>query len=404
MALTTEQEEALLAMLAEYEAEPIKTISDLESDEDLNGDEVLAVEDSGGTFSTTINKIKDYTLLYQKNKNRIINGSFDISQRGTSFISVVDAAYTLDRWQYAKSGSMVHDITQSTNVPTVAEAGRLFNKSVKIDCQTLDSSIGSSEYCAFNQPIEGYNWLPLAQKPTVISFWVYATKIGTYCVSLRNSISDRSCVEEYTINAANTWEKKTITFPASPSSGTWNYTNGIGAILGFTLAAGSIIQTTAGAWQNGNYISTSNQVNACDSTSNDFYLCGVQLEEGDVATPFESQSISEILDQCKRYYRKSYSLETDPATATSTGVLKFLTGTDRCAGVYSFGSPMRVGPTIRYWDLAGNLSKVTANGVNNTSISSGGVDSHQDHLNIDIGLTVAAYKLLQLQFDANAEL
>lgn len=336
-------------------------------------------------------------------RNKIINGSFDIWQRGTSFSSIATATYTADRWEYSKSGTMVHDISRSTDVPTVAQAGRLFNYSIKIDCTTVDSSIGSSDICYLAQKIEGYNFLPLAQKVMTASFWVKATKIGTYCVAVGNDV-DRFFVSEITVNASNTWEYKTIRIAASPSGGTWNYTNGIGLKLYFILAAGSNFQTTKDAWQTGVYCSTSNQVNACDSTSNDFYLCGVQLEEGNVATPFESQSISEILNQCKRYYRKSYNLDINPATATATGALSFLTGLNSCCGMYSFGNGMRGTPTIRYWDLAGNLSKINANGVNNTVIGSGGIGAEENHLYIDIAPTVAADKTVKFQFDANAEL
>lgn len=253
------------------------------------------------------------------NKNAIINGDFNIWQRATSFISIADAAYSVDRFQYAKSGSMVHDITRSTDVPSFAQAGRIFNYSAKIDCQTIDSSITSAKYCAFNQVIEGYNWIAVAQKPTTLSFWVKSTKTGTFCVALRNAGADRSCVMEFTVNASATWEKKVINFPASPSAGNWNYTNGIGATLSFVLAAGSAIQITPNSWQSSNAIATSNQVNACDSTSNDFYLCGIQLEAGSIATPFEERSIHHETILCQRYFEKSYDLGTAPGSITSAG-------------------------------------------------------------------------------------
>mgnify|MGYP000966116682 CR=1 FL=1 len=301
----------------------VKNLKQADGVTDLNPNQLSSSQFSEFVYDGTAFRFVNYLplnyLFSPSYRNKVINGSFDIWQRGTSFTSIADAAYSADRFQYAKSGSMVHDITRSTDVPTIAQAGCLFNYSVKIDCQTVDSSISSGEYCSFNQPIEGFNWLPLAQKSVTLSFWVKATKTGTYCVRLSNSGSDRSCVMEYSVSTTNTWEKKTVTFPASPSAGTWNYTNGIGATLGFTLAAGSTIQTTAGAWQSGIYIGTSNQVNACDSTSNDFYLTGIQLEEGSVATPFESQPIQDILLLCQRYYEKSYDYGTVAGTATSLG-------------------------------------------------------------------------------------
>lgn len=237
------------------------------------------------------------------NKNAIINGDFNIWQRGASFTSVAHATYTADRWLYLKSGAMVHDITLSNDVPTVAQAGRLITNSLKADCQTVDSSIASSDYAIIRQKIEGFNFIPLAQKEITVSFWVKATKTGIYSVHLTNSGEDRSCVKEFSINASNTWEFKTIVFPASPATGTWNYINGIGLQIGFTLASGSTFNTTPDSWQIGNFLGTSNQVNACDSTSNDFLITGVQLEEGNVATPFENRTFADELSLCQRYFQ-----------------------------------------------------------------------------------------------------
>ena len=263
------------------------------------------------------------------NKNVIINGDFNIWQRGAYFTSIVDGGYTADRWIYGKQGTVVHDITRSTDTPSIAQAGRGFNYSIFIDCQTADNSIASTDVAAIEQKIEGYNWLPLTQKAVTLSFWVKATKTGIYCVALRNNRAggntpDRSCVAEYAVNQADTWEYKTITFPASPSTGTWDYTNGCGASLSFILAAGTSFQTTENIWQTGNYFATSNQVNACDNTANDFRLCGVQLEAGSVATPFEQRLFQQELFLCQRYFEKSYEYSIAPGSSSANdGIVAF---------------------------------------------------------------------------------
>lgn len=253
------------------------------------------------------------------NKNAIINGDFNIWQRGSSFISVADQQYSADRWIYAKSGAMVHDISRTTDVPTAAQAGRVFNYSLLIDCQTIDNSISATDYCVIEQRIEGYNFLPIAQKPLTLSFWVKATKIGIHCAYIKNSGADRTYVAEFTINASDTWEFKTINLPATPSTGTWNYVNGIGLSIGFTLACGSNLQTTAGAWQNNGAIGSANQINACDNAANNFRLCGVQLEAGSVVTDFENRLLNREIALCQRYYEKSYDLGTAPGSITSAG-------------------------------------------------------------------------------------
>jgi hypothetical protein len=190
-----------------------------------------------------------------------------------------------------------------------------------VDCTTADASISAGDYTFVDHRVEGYNWLPLTQRIVTLSFWVKGTKTGIHCVSLINSGADRSCVKEFTINTTATWEKKTLTFPVSPSAGTWDYTTGIGIYIRFALAAGSTFQTTADAYQTGNFFATSNQVNATDDTANDFRLCGVQLEAGSVATEVEQRTFPEELALCERYYEKSYEYAVVPGTAVTPGAM-----------------------------------------------------------------------------------
>jgi len=297
----------------------------------------------------------------KSNKNAIINGDFNIWQRGGTFTSVGAGVYTSDRWQYGKNGAMVHDITLSSDVPTVAQAGRLIRYSLKIDCQTVDASIASSEYAMLSQNIEGYNFIPLAQKTMTLSFWVKATKTGIYSVSFRNGGPDRSYVAEYTVNVSNTWEFKTLTILPSPASGSWDYTNSRGLSVDFTLAVGSTFQTTKDAWQTGNFLGTSNQVNACDSTSNDFLITSVQLEEGDVATPFENRTFADELRLCQRYYEKTYNQSAVAGALTFIGSRAFSSqnGQQNLCPVY-FKVTKRANPTITLFSpitgVAGKIS------------------------------------------------
>lgn len=292
------------------------------------------------------------------NRNAIINGDFNIWQRGTSFTSIADATYFADRWKYLKGTTAVHTVSRSIDVPTVAQAGRGFNYSALVDCTTLASSIGSSERIGILQIIEGYNWLPLAQKEITLSFWVKATKIGIYCVSLQNAASDKTIVKEYTINASNTWEFKTITFPASPSAGTWDYTNGAGLQVIFVLAAGSNFQGAADSWSSSNLISTSNQVNGVDSTANDFRLCGAQLEAGSVATPFEHRSFQEELKLCERYYQFVYS--------GSSYIIVIHASAGVVTVKANFRQQMRTSPSI---GQTGVINAQNGTGFNNTQSS-----------------------------------
>lgn len=235
------------------------------------------------------------------NDNLVYNGNFDVWQTGTSFATIADNAYPADGWQYVKNGAMVHTVSQSTDVPTVAQSGCLSTYSILVDCTTVDSSLAAGDHCELQHAIEGYDWRLVAQRDFTISFWVKATKTGTHVVAIRNG-TDRSYVAEYTINTTATWEKKIINVPASPSAGTWNYTTSAGAYLMFGFASGSTFHTTAGAWQTGNYFGTSNQVNDCDNTSNDFRIAQVKLEPGKIATPFVPLPYDQVFRKACRYF------------------------------------------------------------------------------------------------------
>jgi len=223
----------------------------------------------------------------------------DIAQRGTSFAAIGNTAYSLDRWRWAQSGAMVCTVSQSTDVPN-----NTFQSSYKVDVTTVDTSIAAGDYAQIVQKIEGYNVRDLIGTSFTLSFWVKSPKTGVHCVSFRNvDFPDRSYIREYTVAAANTWEYKTLTINNGLiTSGTWNWTNSTGLSITFVLAAGSTFQTTADAWQTGNFAATSNQVNVMDNTANDFFLTGVQLEPGSVATPFEQRPIGTELALCQRYY------------------------------------------------------------------------------------------------------
>jgi hypothetical protein len=252
--------------------------------------------------------------------NIIINGDFDIWQRGTSFAAAASGTFAADRWSYGKVGAAVHTVSRSTDIPTETQSDHTSNYSLLVDCTTADASIAAGDLSYLQYNMEGYDFAPLQGNYGTLSFWVNATKTGTYCVSFRSSGSDRSYVAEYTVSASDTWEKKTITVNFNASGGTWDYTTSSGIRLNWMLSCGSTYHTTAGAWQTGNYLATSNQVNATDSTDNNFRLAQVKLEQGQVATPWKARLFEEELALCQRYYEKSYNVDVDPGTVTEAGV------------------------------------------------------------------------------------
>ena len=252
---------------------------------------------------TLITDGTDAAWASRPNRNIIINGNFNVWQRGTSFAAIANATYAPDRFFYEKTGAMVHTITRDADVPTQAQSGLKSLYSMKVDCTTVDASIAAGDFCNLVQRIEGYNFSQLEGNTGTISFWVKATKTGTYCVSVISGSSDRSYVSEYTVSVADTWEKKTATIVFNYSGGGWNYSTGIGLQVKWALATGSNYQGVADTWNSAQDTGTSNQVNACDSTSNNFFLSQVQLEVSPTATPFEHKTYGQELYACKRYFR-----------------------------------------------------------------------------------------------------
>lgn len=249
-------------------------------------------------------------------ENLILNPLFDLWQRGSSFVSIANGAYGPDRFLYAKVGTMVHDLNKSTDIP----ANSLATYSAFLNVTTAQPLLGVADASLFEQRIEGYNLRKIKGKYFFLSFLVKASKIGTYCVSFRNGAANRSYVAEYTVNQANTWEKKSIRVKFD-STGTWAYDNSIGMMVSFVQAAGTSFQTTAGSWQAGNFLSTVNQVNAVDAINNEFRVTQVQLHEGIDEIPFSEilRDIETEIELCQRYYEKSYELDVKHGTITSVG-------------------------------------------------------------------------------------
>ncbi len=273
----------------------IISVSETESKIQVNGLDALTLNSSGNIGIKGINGGQIAGV-----RNRIINGGMEIAQRGTSFPAIAPNAYSLDRWS-SPSNAGVAVITASQ--PSDAPPNNEFQYSLRHTVTTADASIAAGDFSGIRQRIEGYNVRDLIGRTFTLSFWVRSSKTGTHCVTFVNAAGDRSYVSEYAVSAANTWEQKSITVSGGLiTAGTWDWSNGIGLAVHWSLAAGSTYQNTANAWQTGNFFATANQVNCLDTVGNIFAITGVQLEVGSVATPFEHRPYGMELALCQRYY------------------------------------------------------------------------------------------------------
>jgi hypothetical protein len=241
-------------------------------------------------------------------KNLIINGAMAVDQRheGASFTIVNGntlTGYISDRFRINETSSAV------MTGQRVADAPVGFEYSSKLTVTTADASLGSTEFHRVIQPIEGknishLNWGTSNAKTLTLTFYVKSSLTGQYYISVFNNAADRTLLKGYTISSANTWEKKTITI-IGDQTGTWLTTNAVGIHLMWSLGTGSTYQSnTLDAYQAGFFMAKSDQVNLAATNSSTWQLTGVQLEVGDVATPFEHRSIGDKLAACQRYYQQ----------------------------------------------------------------------------------------------------
>ncbi len=288
------------------------------------------------------------TAQYTGFKNRIINGAMVIDQRsnGASVTINTSPIYTIDRWYCGKSGTGNNFTAQrSTTAPTG------FTNSLLITAGT-GVTPASGNFMFLSQAIEGFNFADLNWGATAasagqtaatvtLSFWVRSSLTGTFGVGLRNGAADRSYIASYTINAANTWEQKTVTI-AGDTSGTWATDNTQACGVFFDLGNGSTFSSTAGSWSSANLLGgLTGGVKLTATTGATLNITGVQLEKGSTATSFDYRPYTTELLLCQRYYFKL--LANSIYTAFGSGVYD---STTTAACYIKYPVSMRSSPTI----------------------------------------------------------
>ena len=281
-------------------------------------------------------------------RNIIINGAMNVTQRGTSHTpSNSTSTYQIDRFIMENANDGAYTVSQSSTVPD-----NKFKHSLKVDVTTADTSLSSAQYCQFQQRVEGTNLTAVEnfRQPMTFSFWVRSNKTGNYSFTLQQSDnSSRQMSGQYTISAANTWEKKIITVPAD-SSGTVNDDNGIGMTITWGLAYGS--NYTSGSLSTNNAFKNysvgdfgaGQGVNILDSTSNEWYLTGVQMEIGTQATPFEHRHVTDEVALCQRYF---YRYRTYHTYGQFFSWISYGNTDQRTQNIF-FPVPMRSSPSLSY--------------------------------------------------------
>jgi hypothetical protein len=234
-------------------------------------------------------------------RNLILNGSLQYWPEGTSFAAAATGTYSAENWQYRKVGAMVHTLSRDTDVPSVGDAGYRIPYSLLATLTTADTSIAAGDFCVLESFLEGYKFSSYSQRALTFHVWVKASLAGVYCMYAQNSGADRSFVGEFTINAIDTWERKKITLAASPSAGTWDYTNGIGLRIGVCLAAGATFRGTNDVWNTGPILASAAQVNGVNTGSTLFRIADARLGPGSTPEKMPMERYPDVEWEGQRY-------------------------------------------------------------------------------------------------------
>ena len=301
-------------------------------------------------------------------RNKIINGAMTVSQyNGTSVVTGVNSnGYRIDRWTHqCASINSAFSVSQSTDSPDG------FGNSYKIDVTTADTSLSAAHAHFFRQKIEGQNLQDFAKgtssaKQFAVSFYVKTNKTGVYTVELYDVDNNRAISKIFTVADTN-WNRYTIIFPAD-TTGAFGNDNGNSLVLQFFLSAGSNY-TNNGTFNNSAWGSvsgksrvSSSNVNFADSTSNNWYITGVQLEVGDTATTYEHRSYGEEFARCQRYYQQYTNI-------MSVGYVPDNTSKSYSHG-FNFPVEMRAAPTLTVTNTGSSGGQYVNDGQTNRSISS----------------------------------
>lgn len=310
-------------------------------------------------------------------RNRIINGSMVIDQRNNgASVTPTTNQYTLDRWEFF--------VTQSSKVSFQQNAGSVtppagFKNYLGLTVgASANVTVGSTDLFILNQFIEGFNIADLGfgaagASAVTLSFYVRSSLTGTFGGSLTNSGNSRSHPFTYTISSANTWEQKTLTV-SGDTAGTWLSTNGTGLGVRFSIGTGSTYLGTSGSWASASYFGATGQTNLVTTNSATFFITGVQLEAGSVASPFERRDIGCELMMCQRYFAN---------IVVQSGQFGAATGMNQNTTTSFFPTQrsFRASPTVTF---SGGLNVIQGNTASPvTSVAA----AHFSQLGVNVGLT-----------------
>ena len=299
-------------------------------------DNVGATSLAAGSITTAALSTEVLQIIAVKNRLTNPNWAIDQINEGALYTYSSTAAVGPDGWSGSATGAGVF------KVRTLADPDNSTLRCLEITCTTADASLAATDNYFIYTNVEGYDAAPLhaglaTAKAIAIQFKFKTTATGVYGVSIANSATNRSYVG--TITVADTNENAYLVTLTLDTTGTWLYTNGVGLYLRLSLAAGSNFCTTAGSWAANNMFSqTASQATFMALNTHTAYLKRIQLFAGSTAQEYTSDYAHE-LQQCQRYYCKTFSQGIAPEQASADGAN---------GPLISYGIAASAGPSAKF--------------------------------------------------------
>ena len=338
----------------------------------------ITIDSSAGTCTANITN-------NLSNRNKVINGGMLVNQRGNQS-SVTTSVYGLDRFKVQEAAGVTYDINQSTDTPDG------FGSSFHIDIQGAQASPSASHFMQLMTPLEGFDVQDFAKgtseaKQYAVSFYIKTNVTGSYALQITDDNS-RSCSQLYTVSDTN-WNRYTVIFPAD-TTGAIDNDNTEGLRLTWHLLVGTdrssgTMNTTWAATTTAN-IAAGQNANVASSTSNNWYITGVQLEVGSVVTDFEHRSFAQELALCQRYYFKLTADDNDSV------FLGYSTNGSAFYGEVPFPTAMRTMPTFTGSSTAARyFSSNTSNDftISNLAIHGAHTSANPHHTSMYVAISSA---------------
>lgn len=357
-------------------------------------------------------------------RNLVINGNFDFWQRGITISNTVNTTkYLADRWNIQLAGTTTGTNSQSADVPTIAQSGYQSRYSNLFTNGSAVTSFGASDYAQMAYRMEGQDYQNIHGKRWRLQFWVKASVAGPYCVGIQSGNNPLrgyiATYTTYTINSANTWEKKTLDIAAETTNTGYLFDNSIGLFLQWQLASGgsNTTSSTLNQWSTTNTFVANTQTNLVGTAGATFQLAQVMIIPGTfdsgAVTNFQraGRTIGDELRMCQRYYEKSYDVNTTPGTVTANnGLVRVYTP----AAWPTLNNMFHVSYSVPKRSATNTWTPYTNAGViNRIRDATGGADIVADNVNAgetgtqirqSSGGTIAAGSVIEYFWTVEAEL